>query len=98
VFAKRLASVLIDEHTYLFNSAKGCIFQPSVGFRIWKGDEAAVEVVISFKCDELIVFAPKAADGSIRGALEDFDPARPALVKLAKGAFPDDKEMQGLKE
>jgi hypothetical protein len=97
-FAKRLAAVLLDERTYRFDSAKGCIFQPGVGYRIWKGDEAAVEVVICFTCDELIVHAPKAADGSVRGAMEDFDPARPALVKLAKEAFPDDKEIQGLKE
>jgi hypothetical protein len=95
-FARRLAAILLDEHTYVFDSAKGCKFQPAVGFRIWKGDESSVEVVICFHCDELIVHSPKAADGSIRGAMENFDPARPALVKLAKEAFPDDKEIQGL--
>jgi hypothetical protein len=30
--------------------------------------------------------------------MEDFDPARAALVKLAKEAFPDDKEIQALEE
>lgn len=30
--------------------------------------------------------------------MEDFDPARRVLVKLAKEAFPEDKEIQGLKE
>jgi hypothetical protein len=97
-FVQRLAAILLDERTYVFDSAKGCKFQAGVGFRIWKGDESAVEVVICFHCDELIVHAPKAADGSIRGAMEDFDPARAALVKLAKEAFPGDKEIQGMKE
>ena len=97
-FAQQLATTLLDEHTYLFDSAKGCKFRPAVGFRIWKGEEVAVEVVICFHCDELIVFAPKAADGSIRGAMEDFDPARAVLVKLAKEAFREDKEIQGLNE
>ena len=97
-FAQRLAKVLLDERTYVFGSAKGCKFTPGIGFRVWNGDTAAVEVVICFDCDELIVHAPKASDGSIRGAMEDFDPARPALVRLAKEAFPEDKEIQALKE
>lgn len=94
-FAARLREVLTDEGTYVWDSGKGCDFDPGVGYRVWKGEQR-IEVVLCFSCDQLVVFSPKAADGSVRSASADFDPARPALVKLAKEAFPDDPVVQAL--
>ncbi len=69
--------------------------RPGVGYRVWRGDEA-VEVVLCFSCDELLVLSPKGADGSVHRAAEDFDPARARLVALAKQEFPADQDIQSL--
>lgn len=89
-FAARLAAILLDEKTYLFDMApKSCELNPGVAFRLWKGTRQ-VNVVLSFECDMLLV--------NPWLGFADFDPARPALVRLVKEALPDDPEIQKLPE
>ncbi len=95
-FAAKVTAILFNDRTYLFNLAKGCIFDPGVAYRLWK-DKDYVDVLLCFSCDELEVFV-KNADGTLYRAHEDFDPMRAELVKLAKEAFPDDQQIQALKE
>ena len=94
-FGSRLAAALFDPDSYQFNSAKGCIFDPGVAFRVWKGDEH-VDVLLCFTCSEFIVYVPEAG-GKARRAGEDFDDNRAAFVRLAKEAFPGDAKIQALK-
>ncbi len=96
-FAAKVAAVVLNEKSYVWDAAKGCIFQPGVAFRVWKGDESVV-VVICFSCDQVqIITADK--DGKLsKPVWGETDPSRAALVKLAKAALPDDKEIQKLKE
>lgn len=92
-FASRLADILCDDKTYTRNFAS--CFWPGVAFRVRKGEEV-VEVLICFTCGNLYVGPPtKVAreNVSFNGS-----PLRPRLVRLAKEAFPQDKEIQGLKE
>ena len=96
-FAAKLAGVILDEKTYEWEAAKGCIFNPGVAFRVWKGEESVV-VVICFSCDQVRV-APVDKDGKVeKGVYANVDPGRAALLKLAKAALPDDKEIRQLKE
>lgn len=101
----KLAAVLLDEKTYSFNSVKLCGFAPGVAFRIWKNNEH-VDVLVCFSCDELeIVYQPPADAGHSPETTqdendarrEDFDAARPVLVRLAKKVFPKDESIQALK-
>lgn len=96
-FASALADVLLEDRTYQFEIAKGCIFSPGVGFRLWKQHQA-VAVLLCFHCDELEVLWEDPAGAAQRPEHEDFDAACPALVQLAKLAFPDDPEIQALRE
>jgi hypothetical protein len=92
-FAKKLADVLLDEKTY--STTFAFCFTPGVAFRIWKG-EACVDVVVCFMCQNFYCGPPT---GNARENASFADtPARAALVRLAKEAFPDDKEIQGLEE
>jgi hypothetical protein len=95
-FAARIASVLRDKGSYEFDRPKGCLIRPGVAFRLWKGKES-VEVVLCFECDILVVIARDEDGKEAHRASKDFDPGRPALMKLAKDAFPDDREIQSLK-
>jgi hypothetical protein len=93
---EELANILQDSRTYNFDSAKGCIFQPTVGLRIWRNNHS-FEVILCFHCSELKVNGPDAVKKEYASRIEDFDEARPKLVALVKQVFPDDVEIQALK-
>jgi hypothetical protein len=94
-FAKKLAVVLLDEKT-LFGESKRC-FLPGVAFRMWKGEES-VDVIICFNCSNLRMIARDAKGKVIKEAIGAFGPQSAALVKLAREAFPDDKDLEKLEE
>jgi hypothetical protein len=96
-FASRASALLLDAGNFELDLAKGCKFDPGVALRFWKEKESA-EIVFCFRCDELKVVAPDPSEQGVKNPYADFGPGRAAFVKLAKEAFPDDKEIQGLKE
>jgi hypothetical protein len=96
-FAKAVWEVATSKDTYEFNAAKGCIFRPGVAFRVWKGEES-VAFVICFACDQMAIVTLDKDGKAVATAHAETDPGRAALLKLAKTAFPDDKEIQKLKE
>lgn len=96
-FAARVAGVALNEKTYEWDAAKGCIFRPGVAFRVWKGEESVV-FVICFSCDQMAIVTLDKGGKALTKAHAEVDPGRAALVKLAKAALPDDKEIQKLKE
>ena len=83
---RRLA---LDAAHYDFERAKGCEFEPGVALRLRAG-ERTLEVLLCFSCDEWEFWL-----GDAR-VIEDFDAARPALVRLAQALFPDDAALRGL--
>lgn len=95
-FAARVAAVLRDKGTYEFDRPKGCVIRPGVAFRLWKGKES-VDLILCFECNILVVDARDEAGKPVHRAIKDFDPGRPALVKLAREAFPDDPEIRALR-
>ena len=94
-FAARLASVLLEDGTLFGKGVRG--FEPGVAFRMWHGEEL-VEVLICFKCDSLRVISHSGKGKVVKRASGAFGGHAGPLVKLAKEAFPDDKEIQALKE
>lgn len=95
-FARLLATLLFDEKTYM-GAAKGCIFRPGVAFRVWKGNEF-INVLICYSCREIKLF--KTDQQQERNAETDiwFDSAQSEFIMLAQEAFPDDQEIQALRE
>jgi hypothetical protein len=94
-FGSRIAGALFDPSSYRFDRAKGCIFDPGVGFRVWRGDEY-VDLLLCFSCDEFRLVLPKAS-GKAGGVGEDFEDNRAAFVALARQAFPQDPLIQALR-
>ncbi len=87
----KLRAVLLDESTYGWEYAKGCI--PDYGVRIqFQHDSDEVDVLLCFECNILLVYHNGKAVGG-----EDFDDGRPQLVEIAKAVFPDDEVIQSLK-
>lgn len=92
-FAARLAEVLLAEQSYTDRYAK--CFWPGVAYRVWKDDDY-VDVLICFFCHNLYCGPPN--DETMANASFLEMPAESKFVRLAKEAFPDDKEIQELKE
>lgn len=94
-FAARLADILADEASYSQKFA-GC-FDPGVGYRIWRGKDR-VDFIICFHCDNFYLGPP--VKGKMVSETASFyeTPARRRLVRLAKEAFPNDPDIQGLWE
>jgi hypothetical protein len=93
-FAGNLTKVLLDEKTY--STTFAACFMPGVAFRVWKGEEC-VDVVVCFKCSNFYC-GPKTTQAQENACFADSPAAAAALVRLAKEALPDDKEIQALKE
>jgi hypothetical protein len=93
-FGRRLAAVFLDARTYSFDSAKGCMFDPGVVFRVYR-DAEWLDLVLCYTCAEFRIVVPQ-PDGTTHRAGEDFDHAKPVLMRLAKDALPSDSAIQGL--
>jgi hypothetical protein len=93
-FATKLADVLADDKTYtdVYNKC----FYPGVAFRVWKGEES-VDVLICFRCENFYV-GPSTDQQVLETGSFLRSPNANRLVRLAKEAFPDDEEVQALKE
>lgn len=93
-FAAKLRGILTDNKTYTDKHAK--CFWPGVAFRVWKGEDS-VDVIICFQCGNFYL-GPPADKRVMENASFNGSPNRSRLVRLAKEAFPDDKEVQELKD
>jgi len=93
-YADRLAAVLKDEHSYDWGVAKACEFGRNRLSDLER--EGSIIVLICFTCNEIGIIADESKPAILR--THSADPARPALLKLARQAFPDDKALQSLKE
>jgi len=94
-FAKKLGSTLLDEKS-LFGTQARC-FLPGVAFRVWKGEES-VDVIICFGCSNLRMVAHDAKGKEIKKVSGAFGPDDANLRKLAREAFPDDKDLEPTKD
>jgi len=93
-FAGRLASVLNDGSTYSESFAK--CFWPGVAFRVWRNEES-VDVLICFFCHNF--YLGPSSQGRVMETASFLDtPAVAKFLKLAKEAFPDDKDIQDLEK
>jgi hypothetical protein len=92
-FAIKLADILADEATYTDGMAD--CYNPGVVFRAWVNDQP-YDAVICFKCSNFY-FGPSTHLAKPIASFGD-SPRRADLVRLAKEAFPDDTDIQKLKE
>jgi hypothetical protein len=89
--AAELAAIVLDDDTYLWDLAKGCEFMPGVAIRATRG-ATVVDVLLCFSCDEAAFWL----DGK-RVGVEDTDPRRADLVRIARRLFPDDVKLGALR-
>ncbi len=95
-FVAKLTTYLLDGRRY-FVSLDCEIYGPGVVFRLWRGKESVV-LIFRYKCNYLEVSAYNAwGEVHSTGTYYSFDNPN-VLKRLMKEAFPDDREIQSLKE
>jgi hypothetical protein len=85
-----LRKTLLNADSY--GGMTACMFDPAVALRFYKGAES-VQIVICFKCGELIFQDAAGRDLSRRLT---FHEGRAQLLAAARKAFPKDKTLQAL--
>jgi hypothetical protein len=90
--AAALGRILTDDATYDWGRTKGCRFRPEIVVR-WTRLGSTVDALFCFTCDEVAFLN----DGKYVDT-EDFDARRADLVRIVKRTFPDDVEIQALRE
>lgn len=89
---RQLKEVLFDEASYEWDRPpKACGPTPGVGFRYRQGGRET-HLYLCFECEMLGIGLPESE------RWEDFDPANAKLARLVKEVFPEDPEIQALKE
>jgi len=83
----RILAVLRDRNTFARPFTKRCGFDPGVVFRIWSGNES-VDALVCLTCGEIRM-------DSLRAQM---DANRAEIVRIAKSAFPDDRDVQGVRD
>ena len=94
-FAAELRKVLYEEKSWT-GQAKRC-FDPGVVFRI-HGEKGSLDVIVCFACTNFRLNVNDNKGAPVVKTGGAFGPDIAPLLKLAKKAFPDDAEIQGLKE
>jgi hypothetical protein len=94
-FASQLAAMLQTDQALLGSQAR--CFLPGVAFRAWK-DTESVEVLVCFTCKNLQVILRDAKGAEVKKSSGGFGPTYGPLLPLVKTAFPDDKEIQSIKD
>jgi hypothetical protein len=89
--SKRVADLLLDEKSYYRGPPKKCLPMPGVELRFERGT-AVASVLLCLECRILAVRGPGG-----QTALDDFDPAAPALLEIVKKLFPADPVIRLLK-
>jgi uncharacterized protein YceK len=83
---KELASIVLDSNTYR-ELSRGGGFVPSVGFRVWRGNQSA-DVILSLGNDQMMLRYPTMT-GQPTTSLASVTAAHDRLMRLAQKAFPD---------
>jgi len=91
--ASQLVSALSSHDSYGWSYAKGCIPVWGVRLSFYRGADR-VDILLCFQCDLLQV----SLNGNRTAGNEDFDPIQPQLAHAVKAIFPNDPNIQAVRD
>ncbi len=90
--AQALLATLQERKSFAWDAKKACMPTPEVRLDFIRGNDR-LSVLLCFECDILENFL----NGKLVGG-QNFDNARPTLVRIARSIFPDDPKIQSLRD
>ena len=88
----RLKAILLNDNSYVWDSAKDCDPRPEILFRVHHGD-SYVDVAVCLECS-MWAFSLNSDAPPFSRKWEDFDPVAKKLAALAIELFPDDEALK----
>jgi hypothetical protein len=93
-----LRAVIYDEKAFrLEASVSGCNFVPDLAFQMTNAGLDTLQMLVSFKCNQVLFFTLKSGGRTVPGVALDFKPARKKTLELVKAMLPRDSTVQLLK-
>lgn len=95
---EKLRALLYDEKTFRLSAdVTGCNFTPDVAFQMINTGLDTLQMLVSFKCNQVLFFTVKNGGRTVPGLALDFKPARKPLLALVKAVLREDAAVQGIK-
>jgi hypothetical protein len=95
---EKLRAFLYDEKSFnLAADVTKCNFTPDIVFQFTNESIDTLQVLVSFKCNQVLFFAVRSGGRTIPGLALDFKPGRKALLPVVKELLRQDAVIQGLK-
>jgi hypothetical protein len=95
---EKLHAIVYDEKAFrLGANVSGCNFVPDVVFQLTSSSLDTQQMLVSFKCTQVLFFTVKTGGRAIPGMALDFKPSRKKMLELVKALLPQDSALQGLK-
>ncbi len=94
---EKLHALVYDEKSFrLTASVAGCNFVPDVVFQLTSGGLDTQQLLVSFKCNQVLFFTVKTGGRAVPGMALDFKPSRKKMLELVKALLPTDAALRAL--
>jgi hypothetical protein len=95
---EKLRAIFYDEKNFrLAADVSGCNFTPDVAFQLSNESIDTLQLLISFKCNQVLFFSVRTGGRSVPGVALDLKPGRKSLLALVKELLRQDAALQALK-
>lgn len=91
-------SIVYDEKAFRIGAnVSGCNFVPDVVFQLSNSTLDTQQMLVSFKCTQVMFFTVKTGGRAVPGMALDFKPGRKKMLELVKALLPQDSALQMIK-
>ena len=93
----RFKALVYDEKSFrLTAKIGGCNFEPDVVFQLTSASLDTQQMLVSFKCNQVLFFTVKTGGRSVPGMALDAKPSRKKMLELVKALLPQDADLRAL--
>lgn len=95
---EKFKAIFYDEKSFrLAANVSGCNFVPDVVFQLTSASLDTQQLLLSFKCNQVLFFTVKTGGRAVPGMALDLKPGRKKLLELVKALLPQDAQLRELK-
>ena len=95
---EKLHALVYDEKSFRLGAdVSACNFVPDVAFQLTSSSLDTQQLLVSFKCNQVLFFTVKTGGRAVPGMALDLKPSRKKMLELVQGLLPQDSALRGLK-
>ena len=94
----KLRALVYEEKSFRLGAdVTGCDFKPDVAFQMSNSGIDSLQMLVSFKCNQVLFFSVKNGGRTVPGVALDFKPSRKMMLALVKSVLREDATVQALR-